>query len=148
MSEFYDIDGSPLELEQWAEKTSRKKSPEEYGRVGKTDLVLDGVSLWVSTVWLGIDHNFMRSMEGWEGWGDPRPWIFETMVFGLPGDLEICYRYATWQEAEHGHLEVVRSLQEGRFRELLRGELRPAPGPASDDRTTPGPRPSPADPGS
>lgn len=51
----------------------------------------------VSTVFLGLDHNFRSS-------GDPI--LFETMVFGGPLDSEQ-WRYATYAEAERGHQEVV-----------------------------------------
>ncbi|MBS3648800.1 hypothetical protein KEU06_09300 [Pseudaminobacter sp. 19-2017] len=74
----------------------------------------------VSTVFLGIDHNFSRH---------GRPLLFETMVFerwkgedrqdeperdGLPDrvidwieTLGICRRYPTWGDAEEGHRKVV-----------------------------------------
>lgn len=51
---------------------------------------------WVSTVWLGIDHQF----------GKGPPLIFETMVF-LGGDSLDCRRYSTEAEAFAGHSEVV-----------------------------------------
>ncbi len=62
---------------------------------------------WViSTVFLGIDHNF-------SGHGDPI--LFETMVFRTKdwngegdGLLEHdCERYSTWEEAEKGHKVMV-----------------------------------------
>lgn len=53
----------------------------------------------ISTVFLGIDHNF----GGREG--DP-PIVFETLVFGGPLD-DWMRRYATWAEAEAGHEETV-----------------------------------------
>jgi hypothetical protein len=55
----------------------------------------------VSTVFLGLDHN-------WSGQGPPI--VFETMVFGGELDEEM-WRYATYAEAEAGHLaacELVR----------------------------------------
>jgi hypothetical protein len=59
----------------------------------------------VSTVFLGIDHNF---------WGDSPPHIFETMVFAdrrLDGPM-VGYqgRTATWAEAEAMHAEVMKAL--------------------------------------
>jgi hypothetical protein len=50
----------------------------------------------VSTVFLGIDHNYGR--------GDPV--LFETMTFGGPLDSEQ-RRYSTYSEAERGHSEAV-----------------------------------------
>jgi hypothetical protein len=50
----------------------------------------------VSTVFLGVDHG--HTEEG-------SPILFETMVFGGP-DGGRQWRYATWEEAEKGHMEV------------------------------------------
>jgi hypothetical protein len=48
----------------------------------------------VSTVFLGIDHNF----------GDGLPLIFETMAFrGGTWDELYCERCGTWEEAEAQH---------------------------------------------
>lgn len=47
----------------------------------------------VSTVFLGLDHNFG---------GDGPPILFETMVFGGPLTDEM-ERYVTWDEAAAGH---------------------------------------------
>ena len=54
----------------------------------------------VSTVFLGMDHNFL---------GGP-PEIFETMVFGGPLADE-CVRYSTWAQAEQGHAVIVDRVQ-------------------------------------
>lgn len=56
----------------------------------------------VSTVFLGIDHNFGSNAE---------PILFETMVFGghLDGEMS---RYHTWEEASRGHEEWVRKVNE------------------------------------
>ena len=84
----------------------------EYKRVASTDIG----PYWVSTVWLGIDHNWL---------GDGPPIIFETMVFSKgerddPGyhglhDMDMD-RYATEEEALAGHeamcLMVRATLQE------------------------------------
>jgi hypothetical protein len=53
---------------------------------------------YVSTVFLGIDYNFMEG----------KPLLFETMVFkGKEGDLDMA-RYSTWEEAEAGHKRIVK----------------------------------------
>lgn len=64
----------------------------------------DVKTLWVSTVFLGLDHN----------WGDKGPPIlFETMVFGMKADGEMNMggeyqdRCATWEEAEEMHKKGV-----------------------------------------
>lgn len=51
---------------------------------------------YVSTVFLGLDHN----------WGPGPPLLFETMIFGGPHD-EYQDRYATWDEADAGHAKAV-----------------------------------------
>lgn len=71
-----------------------------------------GSTARVSTVFLGVDHNFEGSARG--------PVLFETMVFytkaakGMPAaageaqaDEEICERYRTWDEALAGHAAVL-----------------------------------------
>ena len=68
MSRYFDRQGKPLAMMDWA----RKFEDREYATVAQ-----HWVRGWmVSTVWLGLDHNF--SMSG-------PPIIFETMVFP-PGD--------------------------------------------------------------
>lgn len=57
--------------------------------------------LEVSTVFLGIDHNFF---------GD-RPLLFETAVLTDYG-WDIRDRYSTWDEALAGHEATVKSLHE------------------------------------
>ena len=50
----------------------------------------------VSTVFLGIDYSF----------GSDIPLLFETMIFGGEHD-QYQERYATWDEAEKGHIIAV-----------------------------------------
>lgn len=57
----------------------------------------------VSTVFLGLDHNFMRHGP---------PLLFETMVF-MDDECEQ-ERYATWDEAEAGHKRMVEKYERGR----------------------------------
>lgn len=55
---------------------------------------------WVSTVWLGLDHQF----------GEGKPLIFETMVFPEKGnysELDVD-RYYTEEEALKGHKKMVK----------------------------------------
>lgn len=52
----------------------------------------------ISTVWLGIDHNFgMRQ----------RPLIFESMAFFNGKDID-CIRYSTEEEARLGHKMLIK----------------------------------------
>lgn len=58
-------------------------------------------SVWVSTVFLGLDHSF----------GEGPPLLFETMVFGEDENENETHRYSTWAEAEQGHKDVVNKLE-------------------------------------
>ena len=60
----------------------------------------DGEKLRVSTVFLGIDHNFRDAGP---------PILFETMVFGLSDDMQD--RCATYDEAEAMHARVVAEVR-------------------------------------
>lgn len=53
----------------------------------------------VSTVFLGIDHNFYDS--------DGPPLLFETMIFGGPHD-QYQDRCSTWEQAHAMHNKAVR----------------------------------------
>ena len=93
MSAFYDRQGHPLTLEEWAALLDDAPNREALTRVARTAVG----DAWVSTVWLGIDHSF----------GDGQaPLIFETMVFGGPLDQET-WRYATEEQARAGHEHAV-----------------------------------------
>jgi hypothetical protein len=72
--------------------------------VGKTEIAMEnGQVVEVSTVFLGLDHNFRD-----EG----PPILFETMIFGETDDDPVGrqWRYATWAEAELGHMAIVETL--------------------------------------
>ena len=80
----------PVEdLFEWARWFETAKCKVAY------DTISPGVQ--VSTVFLGLDHNF--GMAG-------RPILFKTVVFGGPLDGEQ-ERYHTWDEAEQGHRAMV-----------------------------------------
>lgn len=59
---------------------------------------------WISTVFLGLNHNY--------GPSGP-PLLFETMVFDKERDKpggwteHYCDRYSTWDEAMAGHAHIV-----------------------------------------
>lgn len=61
----------------------------------------------VSTVFLGLDHNFGDGGE---------PVLFETLVFGgtMDGYMD---RYTNWIEAEQGHQAIVDKVKEKTFAE-------------------------------
>ena len=77
-----------IEWAKWFEKAERHVAQENIGEVR------------ISTVFLGLDH----------GWGEPKPVLFETMVFGGPLDQEQD-RYYTWDEAEAGHRNMVERVK-------------------------------------
>lgn len=58
--------------------------------------------LHVSTVFLGLDHN-------WGLKGDPI--LFETMIFDKGGESVFCARYSTREQAIAGHQKAVRRLK-------------------------------------
>lgn len=64
-------------------------------------------NIYVSTVFLGLDHGF----------GDGPPLLFETMAFVHDGgDVkydQVCWRYATWDEAERGHRDMCQRIRDG-----------------------------------
>lgn len=97
---FYDRQGQKITRDQYA---SAKYATDEYKRVA---LWGDwGDELVISTVWLGIDHSFMR---------DGPPIIFETMIFGY-GEGNYCTRYATEAQALEGHQRAVDDIENGRM---------------------------------
>jgi hypothetical protein len=102
MIEYYDMDGNPMSHEEWIAA---------YERTDERHVVQQFIGdYWVSTTWLGLDHN----------WGDGPPLIFETMVFQAV-DKEViswedllCERYSTEKEAIRGHMDIVRWIKEGK----------------------------------
>lgn len=60
---------------------------------------------WISTVFLGLDHNY--SDRG-------PPLLFESMVFANQGevecDIDVCWRYASWDDALAGHQALLRQI--------------------------------------
>lgn len=92
---FWDRDGQPMSSDEW----DARMYDLAYKHVAVT-AINDRVH--VSTVWMGIDHNF-----GDEG----PPLIFETMVFGGGSD-NLTRRYPTLEAAEAGHEQVVEQARE------------------------------------
>jgi len=77
-----------FEWAKWFDKAER--------RVALSKLVEDKMAVDVSTVFLGLDHNY----------GSGPPILFETMIFGgKHSDYQ--ERYCTWEEAEEGHKRAV-----------------------------------------
>ena len=99
----------------------RAMQARESKQVGGTQIG----NIFVSTVFLGLDHSF----------GSGPPVLFETMIFGPARDgrdypeayevdgLEEMYRYCTEPEAIMGHCIVVARLRTGRELPPARKEL-------------------------
>ncbi len=87
MANYYGPKGTPMTFMEWAdafEHAERRIGRDQIGKLG------------VSTVWLGLDHNF----------GGGPPLIFETMIFGLSDD-EYQERYPTLEDAQEGHQRAI-----------------------------------------
>ena len=89
----YDKFGKEIDLMEW----SRLLETPGYKVIKQTTLPN---GKWISTVWLGLDHNF----------DEGEPLIFETMVFKNKSnydelDME---RYSTLKQAVVGHEKMVK----------------------------------------
>jgi len=100
---YYDRQGNVISLFQWA---TLRETP-DYFRIAEDYIGLaEGGMDRVSTVWLGLNHNF---------WGGP-PLIFETMIFWFWPDQheedQDQWRYPTEEAALAGHDQVVAMLKD------------------------------------
>lgn len=95
----YILDGKKIvevDMATWAKWTEIADRRVEYDEVR---------GLRVSTVFLGLDHNFSN---------DGPPILFETMVFNMNDYADLyCRRYATYDEATIGHAETLIKVDEG-----------------------------------
>ena len=90
---YYDRAGEPLEsVFEW----ERLLGDREYVIVQKDTLKVGDIEVHVSTIWLGLNHN----------WLGGRPLIFETMVW-WDGEIVEMHRYSTEEEARLGHAGVL-----------------------------------------
>ena len=98
---WFDRDGNAIDLMQAA----MLRLDDKYAIVAQDDVLTgDGRTMWVSTVWLGLDHGYGRSEQ---------PIIYETMVFVRGMSDEYCQRYTTAELALAGHQLVVSQLLAG-----------------------------------
>jgi hypothetical protein len=97
MSDYFDRDGTPITMQEWAWLFDDA----DYKRVARGELrfAADGATVNVSTVWIGLNHN----------WADGPPHIFETMIFGGPHDTRF-WRWSSEEDARAGHDAVVAML--------------------------------------
>lgn len=104
---FFDRQGNAISLKQWGELM---ETDPDYKIVKQEEYK----GYYVSTVWLGIDHNFAR-------FTDPTlpPHIFETMIFKDNWwTLDYQERYSTEAEALAGHEAAKRAIDNGEIEEL------------------------------
>lgn len=100
-SEYYILKG------RRAYRCSGEEWSQNYSSLdNRTIAITEFANEWVSTVFLGINHDYT-------GKGPPK--IFETMVFPSGSYTEeYCRRYSTWGEAEEGYwLAVWKNLDTG-----------------------------------
>lgn len=97
MPTYYNKEGEVIDFTSWAQLMA----DDDYKRI-KLDVV---GHLTISTVWLGMNHNYSNV--------GPKQ-IFETMIFpaGSHNEQHIS-RYETEQEALDTHNELVASIQGG-----------------------------------
>lgn len=100
---YYNKQGEPISSIEWTSLLTVDGG--KYRIVDRTTLP-NGT--YISTVWLGLDHNY--SFLGY----NHAPLIFETMVFNSPPPWEgeeYQERYSTLKEAKAGHKEAVRKFK-------------------------------------
>ncbi len=85
---------SPCSLDKWAYQNRN------ISHIGNDDVN----GKWVSTVWLGIDHDHFHQ----------EPLLFETMVFPsrASGRDLYCERYSSWQDAVDGHQRAIQWVKD------------------------------------
>jgi hypothetical protein len=93
---YYDRQGQPMTLHQWAEKFHDEHYTHLARDVIGPDEPLDPAPLiTVSTYWLGVNPN----------WRNEEPLIYETLIIGGQYDATAMH-YATETQAREGHQRV------------------------------------------
>ena len=100
---YFDRKGRPISWLKYAELFNNQ----EYVRVAETEMIYMGKNVRISTVWLGLNHNFS---------GKGEPLIFETMVFSeldaaidYSGDFQC--RWPTIAAAIIGHRAITEAVK-------------------------------------
>jgi hypothetical protein len=101
---YYDRQGTPMTLQQWAEKFEDAHYRHVARDVIGPDEPLDPAPLiTVMTFWLGLNHD----------WRSDEPLIFETLVIGGEHDATGIW-YTAETQAREGHRRAVEELRAGR----------------------------------
>lgn len=103
--------GNPVSMERWSQLLMQPK------HVAEDYVTIRGQRYHISTVWLGLDHNFMS---------DGPPLIFETMIFPDDGSFSeiYCIRYTSRERALIGHRRAKRWLRKD-IEAVAHNEYRP-----------------------
>lgn len=104
-----DPTGDPIDMLAWGQLKEVMRDEIAAGAHEgwwgiKTFTEIDGTEIEVSTVWLGLDHQYLD--------GPHITW--ETMIFGGPYSSEVIDRYTTRAQAINGHERTLRALRAGR----------------------------------
>lgn len=89
----------------WEQFGFRKDYDESNRNVKQENVTFENKEYWVSTVDLGLNHNF----------GEGNPLYYETMIFAVENgetnyhDL-YCDRYETREEALKNHNEIIKNI--------------------------------------
>lgn len=94
---YFDRAGEPITMLEW----SAMYKDDAIKRVASDHIDVDGVDVWVSTVWLGLNHSLTGGVL-----------IFETMIFDGTDD-HFQQRYETEEQALTGHATIVDMLKVG-----------------------------------
>lgn len=105
MTEYVDPDGNEITIDEFIKLSAKRRGGGDDSWWRKRTEVNGAV---VSTVWLGINHNFSDE-------GPPIAW--ETMIFYDPDYEDWQWRYETREEAFAAHDRIVAKLIEGSLRD-------------------------------
>jgi hypothetical protein len=96
---FYTLDSKknmvPSTIIDWSNFLQKKE------RIVKQDKLMNGY--FISTVFLGIDHNFI---------GKGNPLLFETIVFDTNSNTAFMHRYSTYKNALKGHEIILKKFDQ------------------------------------
>jgi hypothetical protein len=94
-----DSDNNPIpcsgisEYEEWFMKHGTTVAQTRF-------LDTKGISIYVSTVFLGLDHSYNSTV----------PILWETMILGGPFDQQ-SFRYSSFKDALEGHNQIVDDIK-------------------------------------
>lgn len=105
-----------MEFANWFKKSS-EVDPVTHKPARHVDITIFAGPITVSTVFLGMDHNFNFS---------GKPILFETMIFGIEND-SYQTRCSTWEEAIEMHKKAVKYVKLKKKRKMKKKGRRNEP---------------------